>query len=229
MEDIQLAIPLGFLLSFMIGPVFFVLLETSATQGFRAGIFFNLGAVVADIFFLLVAYFSSVQLLENLSNQPGLFVFGGMILLVYGIVVFIKNPSKKANLQPSKGTYLALAAKGFLLNFINIGVLVSWCVLFFAFWSILNKDPGRIQLFFGTVIVVVFVTDLVKILLAKKLKRYLTRERLVLIKKGLGLILIICAIVLITKGFLPREAFDFQEEIDQIYEMLNTWKKYFQL
>ncbi|MGB5652717.1 MAG: LysE family translocator, partial [Robiginitalea sp.] len=36
-EDIQAAIPLGFLLSFMVGPVFFVLLETSATKGFRAG------------------------------------------------------------------------------------------------------------------------------------------------------------------------------------------------
>ena len=35
-EDIQAAIPLGFFLSFMIGPVFFVLLETSIVKGFRA-------------------------------------------------------------------------------------------------------------------------------------------------------------------------------------------------
>ena len=33
-EDIQAAIPLGFFLSFMIGPVFFVLLETSIVKGF---------------------------------------------------------------------------------------------------------------------------------------------------------------------------------------------------
>ncbi|MEX0313924.1 MAG: LysE family translocator, partial [Allomuricauda sp.] len=52
-EDIQAAIPLGFLLSFMIGPVFFVLLETSATKGFRAGLSFNVGVIVADIVFLL--------------------------------------------------------------------------------------------------------------------------------------------------------------------------------
>jgi len=35
-SDIQAAIPLGFFLSFMIGPVFFVLLETAALKGFKA-------------------------------------------------------------------------------------------------------------------------------------------------------------------------------------------------
>jgi len=83
-EDIQAAIPLGILLAFMIGPVFFVLLETSATKGFRAGLALDIGVIVADILFLFIAYFSSFQLLENLSNQPGLYVFGGMILLIYG-------------------------------------------------------------------------------------------------------------------------------------------------
>ena len=72
-DDIQAAIPLGFLLSFMIGPVFFVLLETSATKGFRAGVSLDIGVILADIVFLLIAYFSSFQLLENLSNEPGLF------------------------------------------------------------------------------------------------------------------------------------------------------------
>ena len=83
LEDIQAAIPLGFLLSFMIGPVFFVLLETSAIKGFRAAIAFNFGVILADIVFITIAYFSSFQLLENLSNEPGLYVFGGVILVIY--------------------------------------------------------------------------------------------------------------------------------------------------
>ncbi|MEP5940097.1 LysE family transporter, partial [Maribacter dokdonensis] len=86
LEDIQAAVPLGFFLSFMVGPVFFVLLQTSAVKGFRAAITFDLGVLFADVLFILVAYFSSFQLLENLSNQPGLYVFGGVILLVYGLV-----------------------------------------------------------------------------------------------------------------------------------------------
>ena len=217
-EDIQAAIPLGFLLSFLIGPVFFVLLETSATKGFRAGVSFDFGVIVADIVFLLIAYFSSFQLLENLSNQPGLFVFGGMILLVYGIVIFVKKPSKKENLKSSKGTYLGLMVKGFLLNFINIGVLAFWLGLIVIVGPSLDNNPNRMLVFFSTVILVYFITDLVKILLAKQLRRYLTKERIVLIKKGLGLVLIVCAIVLISKGFLPKEKFDIKEGIERISE-----------
>lgn len=217
-DDIQAAVPLGFLLSFMIGPVFFVLLETSATKGFRAGLSLDIGVIIADIVFLLIAYFSSFQLLENLSNQPGLFVFGGMILLVYGIVIFVKKEAKKASLKASKGNYLSLMVKGFLLNFINIGVLAFWLGLIVIVGPSLDNDPNRILVFFGTVIVVYLMTDMVKILLAKQLKRYLTQERIVLIKKGLGVVLIACGIVLITKGFLPKERFNIQEGIERISE-----------
>lgn len=217
-EDIQAAFPLGFLLSFMIGPVFFVLLETSATKGFRAGLSFNVGVIIADIVFLLIAYFSSFQLLENLSNQPGLFVFGGMVLLIYGIVTFVKKPSKKENIKASKGTYLSLMVKGFLLNFINIGVLAFWLGLIVIVGPSLANSPNRILVFFSTVILVYFVTDLVKIVLAKQLKRYLTRERIVLIKKGLGIVLMLCGIVLITKGFLPKEKFNIKDGIERISE-----------
>lgn len=217
-EDIQTAIPLGFLLSFMIGPVFFVLLETSATKGFRAGVSFDVGVIIADIVFLVIAYFSSFQLLENLSNQPGLFVFGGMILLVYGIVIFIKKASKKDNVKASTGTYLSLIVKGFLLNFINIGVLAFWLGLIVIVGPSLDNSPNRIIVFFSTVIIVYFATDLIKILLAKQLKKYLTQERIVLIKKGLGIVLIVCGIVLITKGFLPKEKFNIKEGIERISE-----------
>lgn len=217
-EDIQAAIPLGFLLSFVVGPVFFVLLETSATKGFRAGICLNTGVILADIVFLFIAYFSSFQLLENLSNQPGLYVFGGMILLVYGIVIFVKKGQQKVKLKLSKGNYLNLIVKGFFLNFINIGVLIFWLGILIVVGPTLDNDPNRIALFFGTMLLAYFVTDVFKILLAKQLRRKLTPTRIQLIKKGLGVILMVCGLVLITKGFLPKERFDIQEGIERMSE-----------
>ncbi len=222
LEDIQAAIPLGFFLSFMIGPVFFVLLETSATKGFRAAFAFDLGVILADVFFIGVAYFSSFQLLENLSNQPGLFVFGGMILTVYGLIVFIKgpkrNPAKADELLKYKTDYLMLFIKGFLLNFINIGVLVFWLGVIIIVGPGLDNDPNRFMLFFGTMIGAYLVTDIFKILLAKQLKRRLTPEIIANIKKLLGLILIICGIVLIVKGFLPKDKLNPQDLIEDIRE-----------
>ncbi len=55
-QDILTAIPLGIFLSFLIGPVFFVLLETSAVKGFRAALAFDFGVILADIVFILIAY-----------------------------------------------------------------------------------------------------------------------------------------------------------------------------
>jgi threonine/homoserine/homoserine lactone efflux protein len=220
LEDIQAAIPLGFFLSFMIGPVFFVLLETSVVKGFRAAISFDLGVVLADIIFIFLAYFSSYQLLENLSNQPGLYIFGGTLLSLYGVIVFSKKT--KGELldtnphAPLKSNYLQLFVKGFLLNFINVGVLVFWLGIIIVIGPNLDANPSRFLLFFGTLIISYFLTDVVKILLAKRLKAYLTPLIILNIKKALGVLLLICGITLITKGFLPKDKLNPTQIIEDI-------------
>jgi threonine/homoserine/homoserine lactone efflux protein len=220
LEDIQAAIPLGFFLSFMIGPVFFVLLETSALRGFRAAVCFDLGVIIADIIFLTVAYFSSFQLLENLSNQPGLYVFGGAILLVYGLVIILKRgvKHKETRLKTTKGDYLGLFIKGFLLNFINIGVLVFWLGVLIVVGPSLDNEPKRLVVFFSAMIGAYMVTDLFKILLAKQLRKKLTAPRIYRIKKGLGCVLIICGMILIVKGFLPKDKLSIERGIEMIRE-----------
>jgi threonine/homoserine/homoserine lactone efflux protein len=220
LEDIQAAIPLGFFLSFMIGPVFFVLLETSVVKGFRAAISFDLGVVLADIIFIFLAYFSSYQLLENLSNQPGLYIFGGTLLSLYGVIEFSKKT--KGELldtnphAPLKSNYLQLFVKGFLLNFINVGVLVFWLGIIIVIGPNLDANPSRFLLFFGTLIISYFLTDVVKILLAKRLKAYLTPLIILNIKKALGVLLLICGITLITKGFLPKDKLNPTQIIEDI-------------
>ena len=219
-EDVQAAIPLGLLMSFMIGPVFFVLLETSATKGFRAGLFFDLGVILADVFFLLIAYFSSFQLLENLSNQPGLYVFGGVILSVYGITMFFARPVNRHNpdLKPKKGGYFNLFIKGFLLNFINIGVLVFWLGVIIVVGPSLDNDPNRIITFFSAMLGAYLCMDVVKILLAKQLKKKLTEDRIRLLKKGLGIILVIFGAVLVVKGFLPKDQLNIEQGIELLQD-----------
>jgi threonine/homoserine/homoserine lactone efflux protein len=174
-DDIQAAIPLGFFLAFMIGPVFFVLIETSVTKGFRAAVAFDAGVIIADIIFIGLAYFSSFQLLENLSNQPGLYVFGGTILTVYGLIVFLKKPNRndlKAQLSNAfKVNYIELFIKGFLLNFINVGVLIFWLGIIIVTGPSLENDINRFYVFFGSLILAYFITDLFKIVLAKQLKK----------------------------------------------------------
>lgn len=223
-QDVTTAIPLGFFLAFLIGPVFFVLLETAATKGFRAAVTFDIGVIIADIVFIGIAYLSSYQLLENLSNQPGLYVFGGAILVVYGLLMYLKKPTRdmldpnRVNVKKRYG-YLGLLVKGFLLNFINIGVLVFWLGVIIIVGPSVENDPNRMLVFFGCMITAYFVTDLGKIILAKQLKRFLTPRRIFKVKKLLGFILIICGLVLVTKGFIPQDQLDLKKGIERIENM----------
>ncbi|MDG1043419.1 MAG: LysE family transporter [Flavobacteriaceae bacterium] len=217
-SDIQAAIPLGFFLSFMIGPVFFVLLETAALKGFKAALVFNLGVILADIIFISAAYFSSLQLLENLNNQPGIYIFGGLVLFIYGATIAFKKevPLSESPVKVTKSHYVGLFVKGFLLNFINIGVLVFWLGVIIIIGPNLNNDPQRMTVFFSTMIGAYFVTDLVKIILAKQLKNKLTPRRVHYVKKVIGVILILSGIILCVKGFLPKSSLNIDKGIEII-------------
>ena len=203
----------------MIGPVFFIILETSITKGFRAAVVFDLGVIFSDVLFVLLAYFSSYQLLENLSNQPGLYVFGGTLLTAYGIIAFLKkNKDKqdKSTIIPEKINYMELFIKGFLLNAINIGVLVFWLGLIIVVGPNLNGNPKRFFLFFSVLLLTYFITDVFKIILSKRLKKKLTPPIIQNLKKTVSAIIIICGIVLIIKGFLPKEQLNPSDIIKEI-------------
>jgi threonine/homoserine/homoserine lactone efflux protein len=221
-EDIFAAIPLGFFLSFMIGPVFFVLLETSVVKGFRAALVFDLGVVLADIIFILIAYFSSYRLIEAIKDDPALFVFGGLVMLTYGIISFVKNKKAKKNIDPedpeelAKNNYVSLFFKGFFLNFINIGVLGFWLAILITVGPKLQLDATRMFTFFTTVILSYFVTDIFKILLAKQLRNQLNPHNILLIKKVISVILIISGIFLLSQGWFPKERKIMDKALDKL-------------
>lgn len=219
-QDILTAIPLGFFLAFLLGPVFFVLLETAAIKGFRAAISFDAGVIFADIVFLFIAYLSTTKLLNRIKDDPALFVFGGGILVTYGIIQFIQTKKvlqheEVPEIQKlNKRDYLGLAAKGFLLNFINIGVLGFWLGLIIVFGPQMEMETNRIVVFFSSVLGTCLVFDIFKILLAKKLNRKLTPNRIYYMKRTISIVLIVFGVVLIGQGLLPEELSQLQNQID---------------
>lgn len=223
LQDVLAAIPLGFFLAFLLGPVFFVLLETAALKGFRAAIFFDLGVVLADVVFLFIAYLSTSKLLSSLKNDPALFIFGGMILATYGLMSFVQT-KKTIPLEDetpevrklNRKDYFGLAAKGFLLNFINIGVLGFWLGLIIVFGPTLNMETNRITVFFSTVLGTYVVIDIFKILLAKKLNRKLTPGRIFKVKRGISILMVIFGGILISRGVFPKRAERLQDRIEII-------------
>ena len=211
----------------MIGPVFFVLLETSVVKGFKAAIVFDLGVVLADIIFIIIAFFSSYRLIQSIKNDPALFIFGGLVMLTYGIISFAKNNKelKKSidEIDPKeleKTNYLSLFIKGFFLNFINIGVLGFWLAILITVGPQLELQTSRMLTFFSTLIVTYFITDIFKILLAKQLRNKLNPKNILLIKKVISIILIVCGVFLLSQAWFPNE----KKMVNSAFEKLEKEK-----
>ena len=220
-NDILSAVPFGIILAFTIGPVFFVLLETSATKGFKSALIFDCGVMLADAIFILVAFFSTSKLLEKIKDDPNFLIFGGVLLFVYGIISFIKTSKSfrdivkeyhKIDIQKKYGK---LFLKGFLLNFINIGVLLGW-VAFIVIANTITHSKDGVVVFLSTILIVYFSVDLIKITIAKKLKNRLTPRLIFKTKKIIALVILGFGVLLLAQGFFPKEKEMLKERIEKI-------------
>jgi threonine/homoserine/homoserine lactone efflux protein len=225
-EDIIRAIPFGVILAFTIGPVFFVLLETSVTKGFKSALIFDLGVMFADILFILVAFFSTNKLLDKIKDDPNFLVFGGVLLVVYGFISFIKTAKsfrdivKEYHRIDIQKKYGKLFLKGFLLNFINIGVLLGW-VAFIVLANSLTDTKEGVIVFLSTILIVYFLIDLVKIAISKKLKNKLTPRIIFKTKKIIALVILGFGVLLLVQAFFPKE----KELIKERFEKINIIKE----
>jgi len=220
LDIILAAIPFGIILSFTIGPVFFVLLETSATKGFKSALIFDTGVILADILFILVAFYSTNTIIEKIKGEPGFLIFGGILLATYGFISFIKTSKsfraivKEYHTVEIQKNYGKLFLKGFLLNFINIGVLLGWLGFIIIANSIADSTEG-VYVFLGTILSVYFIIDLIKIVIAKVLKNKLTPRRIFKTKKVIALVILGFGILLLAQGFFPKEKELLKEKLEQ--------------
>ncbi len=220
LDDILAAIPFGIILSFTIGPVFFVLLETSATKGFRSAIIFDLGVILADIVFILLAFYSTNKLVDKLKDDPNFVIFGGVLFVTYGTISFVKTSKSFRSIvreyhkvEFEKNAFGKLFIKGFLLNFINIGVLIGW-LGFIVIGSTITESPNGVEIFIATMLTVYFLTDLVKIAIAKRLRNKLTPKLIFKTKKIVALAILGFGVLLLIQGIFPKGKERLQDEIE---------------
>ncbi len=218
----------GFFLSFMIGPVFFVLLETSATRGIKHAIIFDLGVILADIIFITIAYYGSFSLLNKIKDDPRLFFAGGLILFAYGLITFIKEKKRKIVLDSDlvivdKPNWFGLFLKGFLLNFINVAVLGIWLGLVLYVSSTLEMNGSKVFWYFTIVIIGYFTTDLGKIFLAKQLKNKMTPIVIRKTRKIMGIILMVIGIIIASKELISDKTIKkIKEKTENVIDKVKT-------
>jgi threonine/homoserine/homoserine lactone efflux protein len=225
MHEILTACLLGFILAFTIGPVFFVLIETSITKGFKSALIFDLGVILADIIYIAIAFYSTNMIVEKIKGDPNFIIFGGVLMSIYGVISFFKTSKKtyrqivkehKEAVVIQKKQYGQLFIKGLLLNFINIGVLIGWLGFIVVANSVASTEKG-VFIFLGTILLSYFVTDLGKIMISKKLKNKLTPKRIFKTKRLIALLILGFGILLIAQGFFPEEKAKIKNAFEDIH------------
>ena len=172
--------------------------------------FFDLGAITADILFIIFVYFSTEKLLEKLQNDPNLIIFGGAILVVYGVISYIRISKSFIKIVrehysvSTKKNLPGLFLKGFLLNFVNFGVLAGWIGTMIMANALTSSKQG-VVLFLCTVMVTFFATDLLKITLAKKLRSKLTPRFIFKTKRWVSILIVGFGVLLLYQGFFPSK------------------------
>ena len=210
-ETIFIAISLGVILAFTIGPVFFILIETSITKGIRSALAFDIGAISGDIFFIVLAYWGTSKLSVYIENNPNLFLYGGLLIIVYGLFSFFKehrdfrlNPPQARIVAIKEGNYFTFFYKGFFLNVINVGVFFYWLATIATFSARPGMTPTRVLFFLATILLTYLLTDIVKILIAKRLRHRLTPTNIHKIKQGINIFLVVFGVFLLLNGFFPN-------------------------
>ncbi|MFN3952294.1 MAG: LysE family translocator [Thermaurantimonas sp.] len=205
-ELIAAAVLLGITLSFMIGPVFVLLIETSIYRGAWKALVFNTGVILSDIFLILLAFYGSEPLLKSIIGNNSIYIVGGLIILAYAIFSFYK----KRNLQSEKiqiqiqSSYGKNFIKGFLINFMNVGVLAYWMTSIVIIGNRYEYEIQKMLLYFSITIGTYFSVDVIKIIFARKMRDYLTPTHMHRMNAAVSLILGIFGLLLIIKGLLLK-------------------------
>lgn len=205
------AIVTGLILSVMLGPAFFVLLETSIKRGIRAALAFDAGVLISDIIYIVIAYVFIQQVEELSRGEDNALIrsLGGLLFIVYGYLNFskkvdsieVKN-TRKFNVDPKD--YWILFIKGLLLNLANPLVVFYWFSVMALGHSGSNQNLSGGETFFYLFIVLLtfFTIDVIKIVGAKRLRPFITVALLRSLNRITGSILIVFGVFLIINSLV---------------------------
>ncbi|WP_407403986.1 LysE family translocator [Chryseobacterium sp.] len=213
-ELIFSAIGLGFMLSLVfIGPIFFLLIETSFTRGPKHALALDFGVVSADILCIVAAYYASSDLVSIIDKHPGFYRITALFILVYGIIMMVTKTKMHLSGEEKliSQNYFKTFLNGFLLNLLNVGVILFWLVTVIG---VRNQYPGgeSLILYLSIVIGTYLLIDLAKIFLAKQFHYKLTQHLANNIRKGVGVVLILFSVFIFLQSFKMFNQFDKQLE-----------------
>ena len=192
LDAIWKGLTLGLLLSISVGPVIFSIIKQSINNGIKGGFAFIIGVSFSDIS-LAVASNIFTELFSNLTEyRTQIGAIGSIFLITVGVyfLFFKKVKVNEEGLQLMifrKRDYAKLFLAGYFMNILNPAVIIFWLTTATAFIS--HTLQQRFVLF-GVALLVVLLLDILKVVLAGKLRKKLTLKTIHQLNRLNGIILI---------------------------------------
>ena len=198
-ELILKGLTFGLLLSISVGPVLFSIIKQSLNNGHKGGLAFVFGVSASDVSVVLIcniftALFNSIK-----EYKTPIGIAGCVFLVSMGIYfVFFKkvkvNEEGKQVLKFRKRDYIKTFFSGYLMNTLNPAIFIFWITTSTA---IINHTTQQRIIIFSTCLAWMLGTDILKVLLAGKIRNRLTPHNIHIINRINGIILIVFGIALI--------------------------------
>ena len=199
MEALLKGLGFGLLLSIAVGPVLLSIIKQSLNNGHRGGFAFVFGVSASDIFLVLVSnvftqLFASIREYET---QVG--IAGCIFLVTMGIYyIFFKkikvNEEGKQVFRMRKRDFARVFFSGFFMNTLNPGIFIFWITTSTA---VITHTVNEKIIIYATCLTWMLGTDILKVLLAAKIRNRLTPHNIHILNRINGIILIIFGLALI--------------------------------
>jgi threonine/homoserine/homoserine lactone efflux protein len=199
LESMLKGLGFGLLLSISVGPVLFSVIKQSLNNGHKGGLAFILGVSASDISIVLISNIFT-RLFESLKiYKTEIGVAGCVFLVTVGLYfLFFKkvkvNEEGKQIFSFRKRDYAKIFLSGFFMNTLNPAVFIFWITTTAA---TINHSVEQRIVIFATCLSWVLGTDILKVMLAGKIRNRLTPHNIHILNRLNGIILIIFGFALI--------------------------------
>jgi threonine/homoserine/homoserine lactone efflux protein len=194
-------IQFGVVLAFLVGPIFFTILQTSIERGFFKGVLVTIGVSISDTLYVIICYFGLAPVMAHSNVKVYMGYGGGAILVAFGLYqLLVKSrakPDGPVGTTVERNPY-QYVLKGFIINGMTPTVLFFWiATASVATIDFGYADASEFTFFFASLLMTVLATDILKAYLAARL-RMLVTSRLLLIMNivlGVGMIIFGCRLM----------------------------------
>ena len=194
---------ISLLLIFSVGPAAFTIIKQSINNGRAGGFSFVAGVWLSDLLWVILSNAFSELVIQLLHFKREIGLTGSAFLIALGIYylffkkIHLKEEEDKIVITTSKHAKLTMA--GFLINTVNPAVILFWLTTATAI-AASHTVKQRIVIF-STCLIINSSVDILKVVLAGKIRKNMNEKNITLINKISGTILLVFGIALLAGVF----------------------------